>query len=308
MKKAISTALLLVSLSSGLIQAKPTTTVAEAAANAATSLSCIDYEIAGICLWLHCTTFFCTVRESLKVKHYVPDAVVQVYIDTQERPLADVDTVLPTVTGSVNNTAKSQHNFTARRMKSADAFGNPMSSFFSSVFGDMGFVCNGGAKPYHPYFYSDLDFAAWRMSIPESFYPESWNVFDNIDNVSTGTWGYMYPRNGFIIQSDDYKASAVIAQRVGDIITRSGEPHVYKQIPSNRRDGYWPPPPLQVGDKDTGKWQMILPNKSDSCIVFPDSEAPVDNRSGKSDYVWNLWRPYSCCQRMGQTFLESIDF
>jgi len=26
------------------------------------------------------------------------------------------------------------------------------------------------------------------------------------------------------------------------------------------------------------------------------------------DYVWNLWRPYKCCQRRGQFFLFDIDW
>ena len=28
----------------------------------------------------------------------------------------------------------------------------------------------------------------------------------------------------------------------------------------------------------------------------------------EGDYVWNLWRPYKCCQRRGQVFLFSIDW
>ena len=26
------------------------------------------------------------------------------------------------------------------------------------------------------------------------------------------------------------------------------------------------------------------------------------------DYVWNLWRPYECCEAAGQVLLFSIDF
>lgn len=31
---------------------------------------CLEYRIAGICYWLFCTQFGCTVRTSVKVKHY----------------------------------------------------------------------------------------------------------------------------------------------------------------------------------------------------------------------------------------------
>ncbi len=40
-------------------------------------------------------------------------------------------------------------------------------------------------------------------------------------------WGNVYPRQGFLVQPDDFKAAAVMAQRAGDVITRNGQPHVY---------------------------------------------------------------------------------
>ncbi|EPH6592434.1 TraU family protein, partial [Escherichia coli] len=54
-------------------------------------------------------------------------------------------------------------------------------------------------------------------------------------------WGNVYPRSGFVTQTDDDKAAAVVAQRVADIITRTGEPHVYQAVKAGKKDGYWPP-------------------------------------------------------------------
>ncbi|WP_315941019.1 TraU family protein [Avibacterium paragallinarum] len=47
--------------------------------------------------------------------------------------------------------------------------------------------------------------------------------------------GNIYPRGGVVTQVDDYKASAVIAQRVADIVTRTGQLHIYQ--PAARTGG-----------------------------------------------------------------------
>ncbi|EHC5911017.1 TIGR03756 family integrating conjugative element protein, partial [Salmonella enterica subsp. enterica serovar Eastbourne] len=119
-------------------------------------------------------------------------------------------------------------------------------------------------------------------------------------------WGNVYPRSGFVTQQDDYKAGAVIAQRVADIITRSGQVHVYQPLTGHRRPGYWPPGPVteNTGTKNH-KWQRLAPAASQSCAVFPDTGGKV---AEDGNYAWTLWQPYSCCKPRGQTFLYSTDF
>lgn len=118
-------------------------------------------------------------------------------------------------------------------------------------------------------------------------------------------WGNVYPRSGFVSQTDDDKASAVVAQRVADIITRAGQPHVYQVLKGNRHDGYWPPGEVK---ENTGtrnhKWQRLAPHMTQSCAVFPDGShtAASDNNE-----AFAFWQPYSCCKRRGQTFLGSTD-
>ncbi|WP_256125311.1 TraU family protein [Photorhabdus luminescens] len=107
-------------------------------------------------------------------------------------------------------------------------------------------------------------------------------------------------------QQDEDKAAAVVAQRVADIITRTGQGHVYQLLKGNRKQGYWPPGEVveNTGNQNH-QWQRIAPKMSASCAVFPDNrgEAAKDG-----NYVFALWQPYSCCQRRGQTFLYSTDF
>jgi hypothetical protein len=118
---------------------------------------------------------------------------------------------------------------------------------------------------------------------------------------STGNmWGNIYPRSGFVTQTDSYKSAAVVVQRVADIITRRGQLHVYNPLVGNASPGYWPPDPVKENTGTTNhKWQRLSPQVSQSCAVFPDTNGQIVE---DGNYVWALWQPYSCCKRRGQTF------
>ena len=45
-------------------------------AASALSPDCVNYRVVGLCYWLYCTPFGCTVRTSVKVSHFRPDLVV----------------------------------------------------------------------------------------------------------------------------------------------------------------------------------------------------------------------------------------
>ena len=108
------------------------------------------------------------------------------------------------------------------------------------------------------------------------------------------------------MQTDDDRAAAVGAQRVADIITRTGEPHVYREVKGVKRDGYWPP---EAVEENTGtrnhKWQRLTPSVSRSCAVFPDGE---HQSAENGNAAFSLWQPYSCCKKRGQRFLGSTNF
>ena len=160
-----------------------------------------------------------------------------------------------------------------------------------------------------PYLLSTLDTVGWRYNVPEVVYPEALipGMREIGSRLSMNLWGNVYPRGGFTHQADDYKGSATIAQRAGDIVTRSAQPHVYVPVLASKKDGYWPAGALVESDASTGKWQALTPKLSQSCNVFPDSNM-THTQSQDGGYAWALWRPYSCCQKRGQIFLGSTDF
>ena len=286
--------------------------ISSAAIIASTSSpTCLEYKVVGICYWLLCTSFGCKVRTSTKVRHYVPDAVVSAYSNTGANPWTELSVLgKPTPLSQAGNDATTNHvgESAALKFKEADVIRHPGGATFSQFASASGYTCQGATLPLVPYFVSTLDPIAWRYGIPETVYPEALIPGRReVGSMATADlWGNVYPRSGFLHQSDDYKTGAVIAQRAGDITTRSGQIHVYLPMQAKAKDGYWPAGELVEGDAKTGKWQALTPRMSQSCAVFPGNEAQMQAEDG--GYAWALWRPYSCCQRRGQTFLGSTDF
>ncbi|EAA6221737.1 TIGR03756 family integrating conjugative element protein [Salmonella enterica subsp. salamae] len=281
-------------------------------AASALSPECVHYQIVGVCYWLFCSPFGCSVRTSVKVRHFRPNLVVSAYSVTGQNPwteMSPLSSPLPGIAeagGDTNPRAVGQHSKV--RFKNADAIGFPAGDALANFFSQFGYVCAPSSQPLLPYFLSTLDALAWRSGVPEMFYPEA--LTPGLREVSKDgdMWGNVYPRAGALSQTHDYKAGAIIAQRVADLVTRSGQSHVYIPLTASSHDGYWPPDPVTEGDSNNHQWQMLVPKKSASCAIFPDSST-TDSYAGKlaedGAYAWTLWRPYKCCPRRGQTFLGS---
>lgn len=287
--------------------------------SALSSVDCIQWRVSGICYWLFCTTFGCSVRTSVKVTHNIPEVVVSTYTGAGGNPWSEMSAISGasggtenTLTGAMSGMSAGGGNaadqkaggqrHSAVKFKYADAIGHPATSLIGGAI--PGYSCDTAATPFIPYFLSALDALAWRTGVPESLYPEALIPGRReVGNQAAGNmWGNVYPRGGFVQQTDDDKASAVVAQRVADIITRTGEPHVYQPLVGHKRDGYWPPSPVLENDASTHTWQRLSPRLSQSCAIFPDGSYPT---AADGNEAYALWQPYSCCKRRGQTFLGS---
>jgi integrating conjugative element protein (TIGR03756 family) len=275
------------------------------------SPDCLAYRVVGICYWLVCTPFGCDVQTSAKVSHYVPDAVVSSYMVTGHNPWIDVAFMSPpnpSAKDGGDGTTNQSHENNLAKFRNGDVIGHPAGAAFSKFAGEFGTVCDGAGVPFTPYLLSVFDTIAWRWNIPESFFPEA--LTPGLREIGSrallNLWGNVYPRGGFLHQTDDYKASAVVAQRAGDVVTRPGQIHVYQPLLALPRDGYWPAGPLFETAPLTGRWQELVPTLMPLCAVFPNVLPHLQAFDG--GYAWALWRPYSCCQRQGDTFLGSVDF
>lgn len=320
--------LTLKSLSMAMMLSAAVVPAANAALNSAqivasaVSQACISWRVSGICYWLLCTPLGCNVRTSVKVSHFIPEAVVSAYNTPSGNPWREMSLVSQAaaglenvVTGALGGVAAGGGNVelkvpgqrkTNLHFKYADAIGHPATSLMGGSI--AGYACRSAATPFVPYFLSTLDSLAWRTGVPEALYPEALVPGQReVGSQATATmWGNVYPRSGFVTQVDDDKASALVAQRVADIITRSGQPHVYQPLMGQHAEGYWPPGAVK---ENTGtrnhKWQRLAPQLSPSCAVFPDGD---HSPAADGNTAFALWQPYSCCQRRGQRFLYSTDF
>lgn len=280
--------------------------------SSASSSDCLDWKVVGICFWLRCEYLDCEVETSVKVRHYVPDAVVSSYSNTGKNPWEDVASMSPPnddAQDGGDGTTNQSHENNLAKFRNADVIGHPGTEVFKEFADEFGYNCKGAGTMFVPNLLSTLDTGAWRHNLPEMFYPESLipgrrEIGSATDSL--GVWGNVYPRGGFLHQVDDYKASAVVAQRAGDIVTRRGQPHAYHPLLADEEDGYWPAGALMETDENTGKWQELVPTQSSTCAVFPNDDEHKQAEDG--GYAWALWRPYSCCEREGQFFLTSVDF
>ncbi|EAS1759877.1 TIGR03756 family integrating conjugative element protein [Salmonella enterica] len=274
------------------------------------SADCVQYRIVGICYWLMCTPFGCAVKTSIKVKHNLPDLVVSAYSapgDNPWREMALLNAPISTIGGGDTN-PRITNSKTKIRFKDTDAIGHPGGETFFRFLSSYGYSCSNNVIPFQPYFLSTADALVWRSGAPEMLYPEALTPGLREVGQPGDLWGNVYPRSGALGQTHDYKAGAVMAQRTADIVTRAGQLHVYLPLVQSSRPGYWPPEPVSEGKSSNHGWQMLSPKMESQCAIFPDrsiTDTYADRLATDGDYVWALWRPYSCCQRRGQTFLGS---
>jgi integrating conjugative element protein (TIGR03756 family) len=287
----------------------------------------------GLCFWLECTPFGCSVTTSLKVGHYNPDLVVSSYNELGNNPWSEIRAVLgqaqrtaaTSLLGSLLpipiDSAGNRTEGTARDrdhknliFRETDAIGHPQ-GIFSDLVPEL--ICESQTTPFVPYFQSSLDALSWRQEVPEIFYPASLVPgLRELGSWPLQTWGGVFPRTGWTIQAEEPKAAAVNAQRAGDIVTRLAQPHVYLPVTGtlSTNQQVWPPGPLIEADHRTGTWQMLLPEVDSGCEAFGANDlASVTGWGGgrvdpEGDYVWNLWRPYQCCEQRAGIFLLSVDW
>ncbi|MBB7768651.1 TraU family protein, partial [Escherichia coli] len=72
----------------------------------AVSQSCISWRVSGICYWLYCTPFGCKVRTSVKVSHFIPEAVVSTYTAPGGNPWQEM-ALVSQASGGVENAISS---------------------------------------------------------------------------------------------------------------------------------------------------------------------------------------------------------
>lgn len=175
--------------------------------------------------------------------------------------------------------------------KEVDIIGNPALPFMGKYT-----VLPSAASSLQPYYQSLSDSALWRGISPTSLMEEG--AVLSMRHVGSGliNWGSIYPHEGKIVADNDVKASAVLAQRAGDLIS-SDNPwgHVYKKL-SNNCGEHCSAAPIHENSKET-YFQMIYPVMQSSCQVLSEEgsyQSSMLNPEGA--YLWIVWRHYEGCE------------
>lgn len=307
----------------------PTTvTTAEIIAHGTVSMvnpTCLSWCFTGTCVWLQCSGPFCSVRSSPRYKHFNPDLLVTVYDEIGKDPWIEMNawytpfqltmsnTILGwltpiSLTGGGHQTEASPAQDLedkSLRFKEGSAYGHPMSALSSFLGGYA--LCPSEATAYFPYFLSGIDAMEWRFGYGEMLnFPY---LLPGVRTVGAGgffqQWGSVFPRTGFLLQKDDPKAGAVVAQRIGNIVTGTPGLHLASSLLGNGYNWTVLPGELIENVPFTGKWQMEKPLPDPMCYVFGanDVVSPLPWSTGRTTddngYAYTLWRRYECCRARG---------
>jgi integrating conjugative element protein (TIGR03756 family) len=296
------------------------------------ALSCLDWEVRGVCVWLTCVLLACDLDVSIKVKNFVPELTMQSYSRANGEPWSESQNVNHITKGDAGSSWVTKiiswiEGFDVKQVgieggtsttgskrlqenldfKLVDAYGNPAIEIFNSLIAETGYACGGTTTMFFPYYISNLDSIAWRWDVPEMFYPQSLLPLltnNDLTGGSSNNYGPVFPRHGFTVSQDPLKTAVLSIYRSAHFITRSSEPHLYFSIDEGSGQGYWPPGPLDKDDENTGKFQMLYPQAEDSCRTFPYGKNESKNmRSDDGSYIWNFWRAFKCCEREGAVLI-----
>lgn len=288
--------------------------------------SCLHYKIVGVCFWLVCDAGICSVETTPKVDHYLPDVVVSVFQKQNTNPWDYANTVIDTVAYQAGNmqvksmmgvdighgneeTSADKNSDT--HFKEVDAIGNPAISILNKF---RSFLIPSVATPFVPYYVSLADSYAWRSPIIESLmYPHRLIPGVSIVGSLANNWGNVYPRTGFLLQTNDAKASAVISQRAADIATHTTQPHAYKSLSTICGEDC---KVFETKENDENtQWQMIYPITEKTCKVFGENDltnatpwGTEATQKGNGNYTWVLWRHYRGCIQGEGKYLGSVEW
>lgn len=312
------------------------------------STDCLEWKVSGICIWLRCSIFGCRIVTTPKISHRLPDFVVAAYPHSRRSPWCEAaaqifknETDNSLEGGSISGTGTTHLLHDALRFNEVDVIGGPA----TQLPGVGRFLCRSKSQPYFPYFVSLRDATAWRSGRPDSERHEARHPGSReIGSWPNFTWGAVYPRSGFVVQTNPGKAAAVASQRAVDIVLSDATGHVAKRLGNSpqysivRGDrraesaaachlsgGRWQQNSknndtsrctsqqwhqwLPAANEKTDRWQMLSPHPSKHCETFGEQiDWPHPSIAEDGIYVWNYWARYKCCIKAGGILLKHFDF
>lgn len=289
----------------------------------------LNYKIIGACFWLEWKHWRPHFSTTLKVDHFLPDAVVSVYNGYKQNPWDYANNIVDPVayqTGVAQtknlvhlkpdfgtSSADSKDNI-MKKFKEVDIIGNPALFFvFSRV--PFSFI-SAQASSFIPYYSSLSDAYLWHNpSLENTLHPEYMFPGIRTEGSLVDQWGNIFPRIGFIDQLGGFKASAVLALRAADIATNICQSHVYVPLHSGSCGHECQVWASHENDFKNVKFQEIYPTPTtDAKECFGTIETGIedagqsDEVKGDGNYIFVMWRHYKGCIQHGGKFLGSVNW
>jgi len=248
---------------------------------------CVQFRVVGVCIWIYYSYYEIEISVTIKYGHFNPDVLINV-INPQGVERAEDPKRTDTLTRNHQNL----------KFQTATAIGHPLTGQI---------YCPSITSAGGLYFLSSIDIPTWRWGGLDVFTLGAWIPgIHEIGAWPLNTWGGLYPRTGWTIQYSPPKAAAIIAQRVGDIITRDKEPHIYNSIagdPILVEDNKWTWTPEGLKE-NTNEEGWLQPTHPDAEMCQLAGKYDVLNKTGwgggrvssNGEYTYGLWRPYTCCE------------
>lgn len=252
---------------------------------------CLQFTVVGICYWY----YYYGSDTTILYGHFNPDVIVTV-TNPQGVDRAEDG-------GYMEDTQNRNHQNLI--YQDARAFGHPLT-------GEI--YCPSNTDALSPYFLSEVDVPSWRWGGLDIFtLAATIPGIREIGRWPLNTWGGLYPRTGWTIQHSEPKSSGIVAQRVGDIITRDYAPHIYLSILGEfvfvgGSKIAWSPDSLEENTNEEGWWESLDFDSGSSgaslgqCLLFGENDTLSANGWGGGRvaedgvYQYALWRPYTCCE------------
>lgn len=251
--------------------------------------NCLQFTVVGICYWY----YYYGSETTILYGHFNPDVIVDI---TNPQGVDRVE--------AAYRTDSQDRNHNNLIYQDARSYGHPLTGQI---------YCPSNTDALSPYFWSELDTPSWRWGGLDMFTAAAWIPgLREIGNFPLNTWGAVYPRTGLTIQHSEPKSSGIVAQRVGDIITRDSQPHIYRSILGDSvfvedEKIAWSPDSLDENTSENGWWQIThLESSSGSsaleCLIFGENDTASSKGWGggkvqeDGEYRYTLWRPYTCCE------------
>lgn len=279
-----------------------------------TCTDCINYKVEGACLWIKCNVFppSCYNRESILVSHFLPDFVVSAYSNTT--PWDGLGGLTDRKMGSILTEKSDLHDHvteltgqidTNLDFKHVDIITNPGILAFNALAASFGYSCESVEKiPMTPHFVSKAD-PAWSEPFVEQYYPQALTGYPR-QGAAPEYWGPIYPRTGWNSLPFNSLSAVVAAQRASEILTGPPSLHVYVPPGWDCGDKCWPPPPVEVGNRDN-RFQLLYPEIQDFAEPLPRRGNWAEGMEvSDQKFSWVLWRKYECCRREGQIYLGRV--